>query len=124
MPKGQYIDADFSRRAALIRWARVRGEEVPSSRKGSPEARVRSRFGKASEYDCAFCTCRAHDWAWVHGMDREDVRSYFPLCRQCHCWYDGTVRNLRIGNSNPWTESRRLRYNQTIAERRERTLNA
>ena len=139
MPKGEHNDAELGRRAARIRWARERGQEVPASKKGCPESRVRSRYGKASKYRCSHCPARALDWSWIHGTDREDIESYMPLCRSCHMYYDRELERqakgrrklpawtpetrkkqlaLMAARDNSWTASRRARYEATIANRR------
>jgi hypothetical protein len=134
MPKGEGNDSEKGQRAADIRWARERGDPVPASAKGCPENRVRSKYGDASDYHCAFCYGRqARDWAWLHGTDREEVTSYVPLCKPCHNDYDQESRTAGIranrhkisaakkgkpGPSFPWSDNRRARYEATIAARR------
>ena len=120
MPKGEHNTSEKARMAANARWARERGESVPLTKKGSPEGRVRSKYGNAKDYNCAFCYGRqARDWAWLHGTDREEVTSYVPLCKPCHNSYDrasriaGIRRNSwKISNamSKPWSAKRRAMY--------------
>jgi hypothetical protein len=53
-------------------------------------AEVRKVFGPAIDYDCIQCGDDAHVWAWQHGLNPVDWRSYEPMCRFCHRVYDRT----------------------------------
>ena len=56
--------------------------------------RVWTKYGKAADYNCAFCYGRqAAEWAWLHGTDPESPRSYVPLCHSCHVAYDHAIRS-------------------------------
>ena len=51
---------------------------------------VERRRGKAKEYVCVEGGDHhtAHDWAHMHGTDREDYNNYQPMCRKHHNEYD------------------------------------
>lgn len=50
---------------------------------------LRKSQGLASAHLCVMaCGRMARDWAWIHGEDPYDFRSYSPACRLCHMEYD------------------------------------
>jgi len=56
-------------------------------------SRVYVARGRAADQLCVQCDRPAKDWATVHGEDgRDPWADYVPLCRQCHCQYDGHQR--------------------------------
>lgn len=73
--------------------------------------RIRVARGPASEYDCEHCPEQAHDWAWLHDRDGQDVNDFIPLCRKCHVAYDQSQSTLsergRKAGSSGWTDERR-----------------
>jgi hypothetical protein len=60
---------------------------------------IRDTFGPASEWDCIQCEGQAFHWAWQHGENPQDYRSYEPMCVSCHFTYDGNTKNgFKEGN--------------------------
>lgn len=72
--------------------------------------RVVRVYGKAKEYDCVECGKQAHDWANIHGRDRDLIDSYQPMCKSCHGYYDNGFLS----------RERAKRFDKLVADQRER----
>jgi hypothetical protein len=50
--------------------------------------RLRKERGLARAHECGSCDKKARDWAYIHGLDPDDIWSYTPMCSGCHRSYD------------------------------------
>lgn len=49
---------------------------------------VQKTRGRASEYECIICGCRAQEWAQRHSENGTRPEHYDPMCITCHRHYD------------------------------------
>ena len=78
----------------------LRGEEHPSSipinKLSYDGLHIRLRKHKPKPLQCSMCgEIKKLELANISGKYKRDIRDFIWVCRSCHMWWDGRIKNLK-----------------------------